>query len=194
MKKTDWIMIFAEDTLHIHDKGKEYIFQNDKSLGYGKIIDPQHFIECLTAFLKQQHLKRSVFGDNVKVIHNDFWNESDKTIATSALNYLGFSHINFINEISLYENKSEILWITYYPTYITFYYLERDYKKIIYLDDNFQRKEILFILKQIIKKYTSIKKIYLSGTINKELQESIEKTTKIHTYMIKSNIDYFQTK
>lgn len=194
MKKREWIVAFQDNEIEFINQNKDYKFIDYDSICFGKISNPQLFIEHFNNYLKQHKLHRSLFGDNMTIIHSSFWNKTDETIANAAFNYLGFSSIQFIKETTLFDEKKDTLWICCYSSYFTIHFLEEDYEKIIYFDEKVipQNKLMIQVLKQTIKKFNSIKSIYLLGNNNiKYLQEIIEKSIKIPTYLLHFKSNYF---
>ena len=129
MKKKN-ILLLTDDYLYL--KHNSIIIKNviEKNIvKNGKIANVEKFLISFTKFIKKNKLNNSLFGDNIVVIINNTWTNSDIYVFKYLFSNLNYRKIEFVYDYSYYNLKSNNAYLEIRDNYMIINYFN-DYKKI----------------------------------------------------------------
>lgn len=181
MKKIRYVIYICNDEIILLDTTKNIVNNSNlKSIKEDQIIDSQLFIDEFSKFIKQNHIKISLFGDDICFIKNKNINNIVLEKYDEVLKEY-FHKIEFkdLEEILKIDNDNSFLNIT--KNYMDYYFMKKNEKVTLRINlaifNNNLNKAIGHLMTTIYKP----KKIMLFGN-----QDNISKTAEniSHDYNI----------
>jgi hypothetical protein len=179
MKNIRYIIYVNNDMLYLKDRKTTKIFKEKFiSIKNNEIIDYQKFLFEISKFIKQNHIKISIFGYKLIFIKNNNLSKLQvKTYKNVLDNY--FKKISFIDVNSILNINKKIVIANITEHYIDFYYSKELIRinKILYL-----REEEIF--KYFIDNIYNPQKFIIIGNDKniKTICDTLSKNLKTNTY------------
>lgn len=177
------IIYLTNNKILIYKKKEKEVIEcslSKKILENGKIIHRPKFTREFLYFIKKNHLLKPFRKNKLCVIVPPNFNEVDKEIWNRIFEDTSFQEIKYIKEINLYELKKNVLWINLNDEYAYFIYQKQQQKEFKIIYSNYLGKDYIEQIKDFLKLYKNIKKIYVIGNINQmdQICKKLEKETK----------------
>lgn len=183
MKKIHYVIYICDNEIFFLDKLKEKVEQEKfKSLKEEQIINSELFIDEFSNFLKQKHIKISLFGDNICFIKNENINPIVLEKYDEVLKeYFHKIEYKDLSEILKIEKENGFLNITEH--YLDYYFMKKNERMFLRvplsLFNHHLNKAIHHILTTIYKP----KKLMVFGNLenNSKIAEDIQRDYNIST-------------
>ncbi len=179
-------ILYLDDYINFYHNNNIYVYKPlKKSLEYGKIYNKDKFIRSYNNMLNKNHIKYSLFSENIYVIINNTYSDIDKEYLIDILKYLNYKHIYFINELKYIDiNKNKVIINvsnSYY--YIIYTNIYGNIEVNIYKLNEINNKVLLNILDHLNKK-----EIILYGKNYKEIENIIDNKYNYYIYEYYNNL------
>ena len=142
------VIYIVDDEINIVDNSKVINKKLENIIDRGRIKNRLKFINEFINICKQAKIKNKLLGENIRIIKNSFYNESDLFYLENIFNELGYNKVIFKNIEDYFLNKE--------ATYIEFnkQYLVINLREVIFWDGKyFDDLALIFrILAKDIKK------------------------------------------
>lgn len=183
MKKIHYVIYICDNEIFFLDKLKDKVEQEKfKSLKEEQIINSELFIDEFSNFLKQKHIKISLFGDNICFIKNENINPIVLEKYDEVLKeYFHKIEYKDLSEILKIEKENGFLNITEH--YLDYYFMKKNERMFLRvplsLFNHHLNKAIHHILTTIYKP----KKLMVFGNLenNSKIAEDIQRDYNIST-------------
>lgn len=97
------IVYFVDDKLILIYKNNVYTYQLKNIISLGQIVDKNAFIENFLAIVKKEKIKSKLFGDNILILKNSFYNNRDLEYYKNIFTELGFLQVHFKDIIDFFK-------------------------------------------------------------------------------------------
>ncbi len=126
-------LYFVDDVMYIFYKERVIDVRLSNIVSKGIIVDREKFIDEFTKILKKEKIKGKLFGDNIYVVKNVFYNVRDIFFLDSIFLELGFLKVIYL-DIKKYISKNNTTYIEVNNSYMIIYvqdgiFLDLDYFK-----------------------------------------------------------------
>lgn len=156
------IVFIVDDVINIVYKAKVINIRLKDVVNKGMIVNKAKFIEEFMKVMKKEKIKTKLFGDNIVVVKNSFYNYRDLFYLESIFNDLGFLQVEFLDIRELLKDK-DVTFVEINNSYLVInlkegIFLDLDYFKdvpkiIEYFKDAVSDVIILFGVNKNIPKF-----------------------------------------
>ena len=191
MKKIHYVLYICDNEIFFWDVKKDKIIKEIfKSIKAEQIIDSSLFIEEFSKFIKKNHIRTTLFGENICLIKNKNINPVVVEKYDECLKEY-FHKIEHIDLEDLLKVDKEMGFLRITKNYIDYYFMKNNEKQGLRVDSQLfsnQKKAIHHLLTTIYKP----KKIIVFGNIenNSKIAENISHDYNLMTTFPEVHYNY----
>lgn len=191
MKKIHYVLYICDNEIFFWDVKKDKIIKEIfKSIKAEQIIDSSLFIEEFSKFIKKNHIRTTLFGENICLIKNKNINPVVVEKYDECLKEY-FHKIEHIDLEDLLKVDKEMGFLRITKNYIDYYFMKNNEKQGLRVDSQLfsnQKKAIHHLLTTIYKP----KKIIVFGNIenNSKIAENISHDYNLTTTFPEVHYNY----
>lgn len=147
------IVFLVDDYLNVVYKDRVINYRLKDIIDMGLVVDKDGFIKSFMDILKKEKIKGKLFGDNIKIVKNSYYRESDVFFLDHLFLEIGFAKVEFIDISSLFF-RSDTTYLEINDKYmvinldkgliVEFKYVKDIPKVIDYFSDSFKSWVVLF--------------------------------------------------
>ncbi len=183
MKKIHYALYICDDELFFLDIAKDKIYKEKfKSLKEDNIVNSAKFINEFSKFLKKNHIKTTLFGENISFIKNKQINPVILEKYEEILKEY-FHKIEYINLEELLRIDKDMAYLHITKNYIDYYFMKKNQINSLRIDLEIFNQQLNKAIHHSITTIYKPKKMMVFGNQdnNSQIAESIKQNYNITT-------------